>query len=212
MVLRTDFIGTALCDRTRPARKPRLTARHEAKRVYFSALLPYCLSYADGCQPPGGFWPAFRRDRSKKLERVLPPPNDLSRKRVAISARVMGLCRPEQLRRDEKRPISRFGQLFDPTSSVHRVADDGEFQTLSGFDDADEHLAIVDANSNGNQAAPGISALFVPRRNFSLQRPARRQRIRGIRRCRDRETEYAHDIVSDEFVHDAAMRGAVAEV
>jgi hypothetical protein len=96
---------------------------------------------------------------------------------VAISARVKGLCRREQFGRDEKRPIGRLGQLLNRLGGVERVADNGEFATLSGFDNADERLAIMDANPKGNQAAPGIPALSIPGRNFCLQRPTRRQSI-----------------------------------
>ena len=67
------------------------------------------------------------RDRSKKTERLLPPADHLSRKRVAVSARARGLGRLEQLRRDEKRPAGRLGQFFNPVSGVDRVADDCEF-------------------------------------------------------------------------------------
>jgi len=64
----------------------------------------------------------------------------------------------------------------------------------------------VDADSDGNWPASRIAALFVPRRDFSLQRPARRQRICGVPWCRNRHAEHAHHIVADEFVDDAAMR------
>ena len=67
-------------------------------------------------------------------------------------------------------------------------------------------LAIVDADADGNWVAPRTPALFVPCCDFSLQRPARVQRIRGIPWCRNRHAEHAHHIVANEFVDDAAMR------
>ena len=60
------------------------------------------------------------------MERLLQPPDHLSRKRVAVSAAARAFRRLEQLRRDEKRPAGRLGQLFDPVSGVDRVTDDGE--------------------------------------------------------------------------------------
>jgi hypothetical protein len=57
---------------------------------------------ADGLSAVGRLRWLIGRDKSKKMERLLATSDDLSRKRLAVSAWARGLRRPEQLRRDEK--------------------------------------------------------------------------------------------------------------
>src|ERR1700730_3469606 len=114
----------------------------------------------------------MRAVRRKEPQRLLPTSDRLGRKRVAVASWEKALRRLQQLRRDQQRPAGRLGQFFDPVSGVDGIADNCEFQPLPAVDDSRKHLAVMNADPDANRPASGGLALFVPRRDFGLQRAA----------------------------------------